>query len=55
MEILARQYPHESQYRVRDNGVDVFYCLYKHEAQAFIRGVTYANRKHAQESLIKEE
>ena len=55
MQILTRIYPHESPYRVSDNGTDVFFCNYKHEAEAFIRGVNHAKRKHAQESLIKGE
>lgn len=53
MKILARTYPNQSPYRVSDNGTDVFFCTYMHEAEAFIRGVKYANRKHAQESLNK--
>jgi hypothetical protein len=51
MQILARTYPNQSPYRVSDNGVDIFFCNYKHEAEAFIRGVTYANRKHRQRDL----
>jgi hypothetical protein len=45
MQILTRTYPHESPYRVSDNGIDIFFCNYKHEAEAFIRGVRYATIK----------
>jgi hypothetical protein len=51
MEILARTYPNQSPYRVSDNGTDIFFCNYKHEAEAFIRGVKYANRKRVQLDL----
>ena len=51
MKILARTYPNQSPYRVSDNGTDVFFCTYMHEAEAFIRGVKYANRKQAQRDL----
>jgi hypothetical protein len=51
MEILARTYPNQSPFRVSDNGTDIFFCNYKHEAEAFIRGVTYATRKQAQRDL----
>ncbi len=51
MEILARTYPNQSPFRVTDNGTDIFFCNYKHEAEAFIRGVTYATRKQRQRDL----
>jgi hypothetical protein len=51
MEILARTYPNQSPFRVSDNGTDIFFCNYKHEAEAFIRGVTYATRKQKQRDL----
>jgi hypothetical protein len=53
MEILARTYPNQSPFRVSDNGTDIFFCNYKHEAEAFIRGVNHAKLKHAQEALNK--
>ena len=51
MEILARTYPHEARFRVSDNGTDIFFCNYKHEAEAFIRGFNYAIRKSAKQNL----
>ena len=53
MNILQRTKPSDSPYMVEDNGTLIFWCNYKHEAEAFIRGVNHAKRKHAQEALNK--
>lgn len=52
MKITQRTHPHETPYMVTDsNGNTIFYCSYKHEAQAFIRGVQYANTKQVERDL----
>lgn len=51
MEIIARTNPSQSPYRISENGKDIFFCNYLHEAEAFIRGVKYATSKQAERDL----
>ena len=43
--IKQRTNPNESPYMVDDSGTIVFWCNYKHEADAFIKGVKYQQKK----------
>ena len=55
MNIIQRTKPSDAPYMVADdNGTIVFWCNYKHEAEAFVRGVKYANRKQAQRDLFTD-
>ena len=46
MNIIQRTKPSDAPYMVADdNGTIVFWCNYKHEAEAFVRGVKYQQKK----------